>query len=83
MQGRWQPFEFKTQRLTLRPYEISDIDGVFEYACDPEFSRFIPVPVPYARSDAEALHSRSRPPTGRARPRSPSPMEGAPLAALT
>ncbi len=58
MQGKWQPFALQTQRLTLRPYEISDIDDVFEYARDCEFGRFLPVPIPYARSDAEEYVAR-------------------------
>ncbi len=47
----------KTKRLTLRPFTMSDVDGVLEYTNDPEWARYqvnIP-PVPYTRKDTEAL----------------------------
>jgi ribosomal-protein-alanine N-acetyltransferase len=42
-----------TARLTLRPYRLSDVDDVFGRTIDPEFSRFLALPQPYDRSDAE------------------------------
>lgn len=47
------PVTLHTARLTLRPFESSDVDDVFEYARDPEFGRFVAVPVPYTRADAK------------------------------
>ena len=41
------PFEIKTDRLLLRPYRQTDVDDVFAFAADPEWSRFLPVPQPY------------------------------------
>jgi ribosomal-protein-alanine N-acetyltransferase len=47
------PVTLRTERLTLRPFEITDADDVFNYARDREFGRYLPVPDPYTRADAE------------------------------
>ncbi len=47
------PVTLQTERLTLRPFEISDAGDVFEYARDREFGRFLALPEPYTRADAE------------------------------
>ena len=45
--------ELRTARLLLRPFHSGDVDDVFAYASDPEWGRFLPVPDPYTRHDAE------------------------------
>ena len=46
--------ELKTERLLLRPFRLEDVDGVFEYAADEEWARYMPtVPQQYTRRDAE------------------------------
>ena len=49
------PTTLKTERLLLRPFELSDIDAVLEYAKDPEWAEFLSdgVPQPYTRRNAE------------------------------
>lgn len=47
------PVTLPTERLTLRPFAISDAGDVFEYARDREFGRFLAVPDPYTQADAE------------------------------
>ena len=47
--------ELKTERLVLRPFRLEDVDDVFEYARDPDWARFLPVPQPYERRDAEVF----------------------------
>lgn len=42
-----------TERLLLRPFEERDTDAVTAASNDPEIARYIPVPSPYAREDAE------------------------------
>ncbi len=44
-----------TPRLHLRPWHDDDVEAVFAHAADPEWSRYLPVPMPYARGDAEAF----------------------------
>ena len=39
--------------LILRPYRLADVDAVFAFASDPEWTRYLPVPQPYTHSDAE------------------------------
>ena len=39
----------------LRPFRLTDAAAVFDYANDEEFLRYLPIPVPYARSDAETF----------------------------
>ena len=42
----------RTDRLLLRPFDISDVDDAWAYAADPEVARFRPLPDPYTRNDA-------------------------------
>lgn len=52
--------ELKTSRLLLRPFRPEDVDDVFDYASDPEWSKYFPtVPVPYLRRDAEEFLERT------------------------
>ena len=50
--------ELRTERLLLRPFRFDDVDDVFAYATDLEWARHLPVPVPYARPDAEEFVAR-------------------------
>ncbi len=43
----------KTDRLKLRLFSLKDVEDVLLYASDPEWARFLPVPQPYTRADAE------------------------------
>ena len=43
----------KTERLILRVFSLVDVEDVLLYASDPEWARFLPVPQPYTRADAE------------------------------
>lgn len=44
-----------TERLILRPLELTDAQDIFEYASDPEFKRFTPyIPDDYSFDDAVA-----------------------------
>src|SRR5690606_15375710 len=47
------PEELTTRRLFLRPYHWQDIDDVMAYATDEASARYLPVPWPYTRRDAE------------------------------
>ena len=49
------PAELKTERLLLRPFRLSDIDAVLEYASDPLWAEYLldVVPQPYTRRNAE------------------------------
>ena len=53
------PIEIRTPRLLLRPFRLDDVDDVFGYASDPEWSRYLEVPHPYARRDAEEFVARA------------------------
>jgi RimJ/RimL family protein N-acetyltransferase len=46
------------KRFTLRPYRLTDVDAVFAYASDEEYLRYLPIPKPYVRSDAEIFLAR-------------------------
>lgn len=48
--------ELKIERLLLRPFRLKDVDDVYAYAKDPEWERYLglPLPQPYTRRDAEA-----------------------------
>lgn len=50
-----------TRRLELRPWAEADIDAITAACQDPEIQRYVPVPVPYERSDAEAYVRRTVP----------------------
>ncbi|HSM05450.1 MAG TPA: GNAT family N-acetyltransferase [Longimicrobiales bacterium] len=53
------PEEIRTNRLRLRPYELGDVDDVFAYARDPEWSRYLRMlPRPYELDDAERFVAR-------------------------
>ena len=49
----YAPTNLRTKRLLLRPFAPDDVNDVFSYASDPEWSRFLPVPIPYTREDAQ------------------------------
>ena len=52
--------ELKTERLVLRPFRLEDVDDVYVYAKDPEWDRYLllPVPQPYTRRNAEEFIAR-------------------------
>ena len=52
-----KPTELKTERLLLRPFSLSDIDDVLEYASDPEWATFRQRP--YDRGAAERMVARA------------------------
>ena len=41
-----------TQRLTLRPVRFEDVDDIYTYASDAQFSRYLPIPLPYTEESA-------------------------------
>ena len=47
-----EPVRIRTERLILRPFELSDVDDVLAYASDPEWSRFLTAPNPYTSEHA-------------------------------
>jgi len=53
MTGKPLPRIVRTERLLLRPFEMSDVDAIMEYATDLEWSRYLPVPQPYRRTHAK------------------------------
>ncbi|MEV7613567.1 GNAT family N-acetyltransferase [Streptomyces sp. NPDC089799] len=53
-----EPTILATERLTLRPHTPEDVDEVFAACQDPEIQRWIPVPLPYGRAEAEAYVAR-------------------------
>ncbi|MCY3505282.1 MAG: GNAT family protein [Chloroflexi bacterium] len=48
-----RPPELRTDRLLLRPFRADDVDDVFSFSSDPEWGRYLEVPSPYSRRDAE------------------------------
>lgn len=50
-----------TDRLLLRPFEEQDVEAVHAACQDPEIARWIPVPEPYGREDAEEFVLRVSP----------------------
>ena len=52
--------EMQTERLLLRPFNLSDVDDVYAHASDPEWGRFLPLPDPYLLKDAELHYAISR-----------------------
>ena len=53
-----KPATIRTKRLLLRPFELKDVNDVFDYASDTEWSKFLPVANPYTVRDAEAFVAR-------------------------
>jgi [ribosomal protein S5]-alanine N-acetyltransferase len=47
------PNIIETTRLRLRPFGLHDIESVLSYATDLEWARYLPVPQPYTRENAE------------------------------
>ncbi len=47
------PELIETDRLILRPYSLKDVEDVLAYASDADWARYLPVPQPYTRADAE------------------------------
>lgn len=45
-------FEIRTERMLLRPHRLEDVDDIFEFAGDPEWGRYLPVPMPYLKEHA-------------------------------
>lgn len=46
------PDVIRTARLTLRPYRASDLSDVLEYATNPRWAKYLPVPQPYEEQHA-------------------------------
>ncbi len=49
----------KTDRLLLRPFQLTDVDDVFAYARNPEWGRYLPVARPYEYRHAVEFVARS------------------------
>ncbi len=50
------PTVLRTERLVLRPFQSSDVQGALSYRDDIEFARFLPhIPQPFSRADAAAF----------------------------
>lgn len=47
------PEIIKTDRLLLRPFKFADVDDVYGYASNPDWSRYLAVPHPYTYQHAE------------------------------
>jgi [ribosomal protein S5]-alanine N-acetyltransferase len=58
--GRDLPRRIETDRLLLRPFQLSDVEDVFAYASDKEWARYLPVPQPYLREHAEEFVAQQR-----------------------
>ncbi len=52
------PAHLETARMRLRPLRAHDVEAVLAYAVDREFGRFVAMPFPYRRADAEAFVAR-------------------------
>jgi ribosomal-protein-alanine N-acetyltransferase len=54
--------ELHTERLTLRPFELDDVDDTFAFASDPVWAKYLPIrpnwPQPFTRRDAEEFVAR-------------------------
>ena len=48
----------RTERLTLRPFQLQDVSAVFAYASDAEWAQYLPVPQPYQLRHAEEYVAR-------------------------
>lgn len=49
------PEIIEAERFRLRPYQPGDVDVVFDYARDEAWLRYLPIPSPYTRADAESF----------------------------
>ncbi|MCY3706475.1 MAG: GNAT family protein [Gammaproteobacteria bacterium] len=49
----------RTDRLLLRPFQLTDVDDVYTYARDPEWGRYLTVPRPYEHRHAVEFVARS------------------------
>jgi [ribosomal protein S5]-alanine N-acetyltransferase len=47
------PDVITSERFRLRPFRLDDVEAVLEYATDEEWLRYLPIPTPYTRADAE------------------------------
>lgn len=47
------PETIETERLCLRPFTLEDVEDILGYATDVEWARYLPVPQPYTRKNAE------------------------------
>lgn len=56
-----EPITLSTERLLLRPFEGRDADALFAACQDPEIPRWIAVPDPYEREDAEEFVQHANP----------------------
>ena len=54
-----KPIKLKTRRLLLRPFELRDARDVYEYAKNPDWAVYLPLPSPYTYRDAEEYVARS------------------------
>lgn len=54
-----KPVTINTDRLFLRPFELTDVDDVYAYARDSEWGRYLPVPSPYEYRHAVEFVARS------------------------
>ncbi len=50
----------RTDRLILRPWSEQDIDAITEACQDPEIHRYVPIPSPYTRANAEEVRPPDR-----------------------
>ena len=70
-----KPTELTTERLLLRPFSLSDIDDVLEYASDDEWAAFHPRP--HDRGAVEYMVARAMLASRDKGPSSPSSSMGA------
>ena len=47
------PDTIQTKRLLLRPFRLTDVGNVFDYASNPEWGKYLTVPLPYTYRHAE------------------------------
>jgi len=47
------PEVIEADRFRLRPFRFADTDAILEYARDEAFLRYLPIPTPYTKTDAE------------------------------
>ncbi len=59
MTKKMEPITLTTDRLLLRPFQLTDVDDVYAYARDSEWARYLPVPSPYEYRHAVEFVARS------------------------